>query len=104
MSRERVDNLLAAGECLGVTHVTNGFLPAPPGRVERRGGGGRPRGLLPAAGVRPRETRGQEGLLGDFQSLLRDGGSSWNGPGLGRSRLSRAQGCPVGEVGHSGSR
>ena len=68
----RVENLLPAGKNIGTTHITNGSLPAAPGRVERRRGRRRARRVLPEPAARRRTqvhaTTPQ--LLADFQAQL----------------------------------
>jgi hypothetical protein len=70
----RVKNLLPACKNLGVTHITNGCYRLHP--VEWNIG--ESAGLLAAfcskRGVEPRAAREKQGLLGDFQSLLRGQG------------------------------
>ena len=67
----RVDNLLAAGKNLGVTHITNGCYRLHP--VEWNVG--ESAGLLAAhclaSGATPRQVRNDAGRLAEFQSLLR---------------------------------
>jgi hypothetical protein len=66
----RLDNLLAAGKCLGVTHVTNGCYRLHP--VEWNVG--EAAGALAAFSLRqdvpPRAVRAKPGLLADYQALL----------------------------------
>jgi hypothetical protein len=52
------ENLLAAGKCLGVTHVTNGCYRLHPGGMERRRGRWRPRGVQHQQSSEP--TRGSQ--------------------------------------------
>ncbi|MCP3798396.1 FAD-dependent oxidoreductase [Allokutzneria sp. A3M-2-11 16] len=66
----RVDNLIAGGKCLGVTHITNGCYRLHP--VEWNVG--EAAGLLAAhavaRGVPPRAIRARTDLLGEFQDHL----------------------------------
>jgi hypothetical protein len=65
-----LENLLAAGKCLGVTHVTNGCYRLHP--VEWNVG--EVAGALAAfcldRRTRPRQVRNSPALLADFQKLL----------------------------------
>jgi hypothetical protein len=67
---QRLENLLAAGKCLGVTHVTNGCYRLHP--VEWNVG--EVAGALAAfcldRRTRPRQVRNSPALLADFQKLL----------------------------------
>ncbi len=76
----RIENLLPAGKCLGVTHVTNGAF-----RVHHvEWGVGEAAGLLAAfcldRSVSPRAVRSRPALLADLQALLRSEGVelSWS--------------------------
>ena len=66
----RVGNLLAAGKCLGVTHVTNGCYRLHPVEWNVGESAGCLAGFCLRRGVKPREVRARAGLLGEFQSLL----------------------------------
>ncbi|MEU0508197.1 MULTISPECIES: FAD-dependent oxidoreductase [unclassified Amycolatopsis] len=66
----RVENLLAGGKCLGVTHVTNGCYRLHPVEWNTGEAAGALAAFALENGVPPRAVRAQPGLLADFQARL----------------------------------
>jgi hypothetical protein len=71
---QRLDNLLAAGKCLGVTHVTNGCYRLHPVEWNVGEAAGALAAFCIEHRVSPRTIRGTPTLLADFQRLLRSMG------------------------------
>jgi hypothetical protein len=65
-----MDNLLAAGKCLGVTHVTNGCYRLHPVEWNVGEAAGALAALCVTHRVSPRAVRGNRALLTDFQRRL----------------------------------
>jgi hypothetical protein len=66
----RIDNLLAAGKSLGVTHITNGCFRLHPVEWNIGEAAGALAAFCSIHGVKPRQVGSQKGLLQDFQHLL----------------------------------
>ncbi|MCE3274436.1 MAG: putative secreted protein [Propionibacteriaceae bacterium] len=71
---QRLDNLLAAGKCLGVTHVANGCYRLHPVEWNVGEAAGALAAFCIEHRVSPRTVRGTPTLLADFQRLLRSMG------------------------------
>jgi hypothetical protein len=67
---QRLENLLAAGKCLGVTHVTNGCYRLHPVEWNVGEAAGALAAYSVSHHVRPRAVRGNPALLADFQRTL----------------------------------
>ena len=66
----RLDNLLAAGKCLGVTHITNGCYRLHPVEWNVGEAAGALAAFSLSHRVSPRAVRSNPALLADFQRLL----------------------------------
>lgn len=67
---QRLENLLAAGKCLGVTHVTNGCYRLHPVEWNVGEAAGALAAFCLDRRTRPRQVRNSLALLADFQKLL----------------------------------
>jgi hypothetical protein len=65
-----LENLLAAGKCLGVTHVTNGCYRLHPVEWNVGEAAGALAAFCLYRRTRPRQVRNSPALLADFQKLL----------------------------------
>ncbi|MGH8866411.1 MAG: FAD-dependent oxidoreductase, partial [Actinomycetes bacterium] len=70
----RLDNLLAAGKCLGVTHITNGCYRLHPVEWNVGEAAGALAAFCLSRGETPRAVRNTPGLLADFQDRLASDG------------------------------
>ena len=66
----RLENLLAAGKCMGVTHVTNGCYRLHPVEWNVGEAAGALAAYSVSHHVRPRAVRSNPALLADFQRTL----------------------------------
>lgn len=79
----RVENLLAAGKALGVTHITNGCYRLHPVEWNVGESAGLLAGFCLEGGHTPLEVYGSGGLTEAFQALLRDQGVELMWPAMG---------------------
>ena len=70
----RIENLLAAGKCLGTTHITNGCYRLHPVEWNIGEAAGELAAFCASRHLQPRQVRDDSRLLGQFQSLLRRAG------------------------------
>jgi hypothetical protein len=84
---QRLDNLLAAGKCLGVTHVTNGCYRLHPVEWNVGEAAGALAAFCLDHRVSPRAVRSTPILLADFQRLLRSMGVQLKWPAEIQTRV-----------------
>ncbi|MCW2640783.1 MAG: secreted protein, partial [Dactylosporangium sp.] len=76
----RLDNLVAAGKCLGVTHITNGCYRLHPVEWNTGEAAGALAAFSLNRGVPPRAVSSKPDLLTEFQSVLSDLGVQLHWP------------------------
>jgi hypothetical protein len=84
---KRLENLLAAGKCLGVTHVTNGCYRLHPGEWNVGEAAGALAAFSISNRVSPRAVRSSPALLADFQRKLASMGVQLHRPAEIQTKL-----------------